>query len=291
MVKFRIYGCEGFGSGNSSSYVIETNKELIFLDAGIGFKNASKIIAEKPDKQIYLLLSHAHLDHIEGLPVTGVSFDPRKNIKLIGPQGITEDLKQLFSKNILPMDFEQLVAYKDIREISDEQEFGLAEGVNIVPFAGYHPRKGNGGSLGYKFKINEGEKNKIITYATDFEFDYTLRDKDGKLLSAPEKIEDSEKLKSRYQTFISNSDLLIADAQFTLEEYLGGKPDVRGWGHSYIEQIVELAKNSNIKKLCLTHHNPNRKPDFFERYTEKLSQNKGNIDDLFFAKKDATIYV
>jgi ribonuclease BN (tRNA processing enzyme) len=48
--------------------------------------------------------------------------------------------------------------------------------------------------------------------------------------------------------------LLIHDAQYTREEY---KNRV-GWGHSCIEDITELAAQSEVERLVLFHHDPTR---------------------------------
>ena len=46
--------------------------------------------------------------------------------------------------------------------------------------------------------------------------------------------------------------LLVADSQYTDEEY----ETKRGWGHSSISQVLELSKESEVKKLVLFHHEP-----------------------------------
>ena len=49
-------------------------------------------------------------------------------------------------------------------------------------------------------------------------------------------------------------DALIHDSQYTREQLATSK---KGWGHSAWEDVVELALVSQVKRLCLYHHDPN----------------------------------
>jgi len=65
------------------------------------------------------------------------------------------------------------------------------------------------------------------------------------------------------------ADLLVHDAQYTAEEL----QKRRGWGHSSFDQAMQLAEMADVKRLALTHHDPDHDDEFLERI-EKLCQER-----------------
>jgi ribonuclease BN (tRNA processing enzyme) len=65
-------------------------------------------------------------------------------------------------------------------------------------------------------------------------------------------------LKSRPAEWVSGyhlahgADILIHDAQYGDDEY----PEHVGWGHSAIADVVEFARNAEVRRLLLFHHDP-----------------------------------
>src|SRR6267154_91253 len=74
---------------------------------------------------------------------------------------------------------------------------------------------------------------------------------------------------SKHFTGINNADLLVHDAQYTAEEL----QKRRGWGHSSFDQAMQLAEMAGVKRLALTHHDPDHDDEFLERI-EKLCQER-----------------
>ena len=52
--------------------------------------------------------------------------------------------------------------------------------------------------------------------------------------------------------YAQDADILIHDAQYTVEEY----PRFKGYGHSTWEEAVNVALQCNVKQLILFHHDP-----------------------------------
>ena len=85
-MKLSIHGCRGSvptssGSthkygGNTSCFEIITENNQIIFDAGTGFKN----VKFSKSRASFLLLSHFHHDHIQGLPFNPELFDPKNEI-------------------------------------------------------------------------------------------------------------------------------------------------------------------------------------------------------------------
>ena len=68
--------------------------------------------------------------------------------------------------------------------------------------------------------------------------------------SAPVHAEDK-----RHIEFLAGADLLIHDAQYTLEEY----PEHLSWGHCPAEWAVDFAVAAKVRRLALFHHDPTRR--------------------------------
>lgn len=245
MISFTIYGCRGssafdskdnrrFG-GNSSCYSIWCNQGLIILDAGTGLISLDKM--HYLPETIFLIFSHYHHDHVEGLGVSSLPYNPGRKIKVYGRNPKNGLEARLNSVNF-PVPLAAMRGLESFNEI--QPEFHLGD-VKVETLIGNHPLNG---SVGYKFFI----ENKKIVYATDMEFSYDIK---GNSLDS--------KIKEDYVRFIYKANLLIADAQFTENEYLSGKPmSVKGWGHSYPEEILDMAKEAKVKRVVLTHHAPKR---------------------------------
>ena len=233
-----VSGIEHIGyGGNTSSYVIKTpENSLIFIDAGSGILNACKEIKDD-STNVYLFFSHMHLDHVIGLPVSSLPFAKQK-VSVIGPKDTAEKIKQYYNDMKMPsLDLENLSS------LGNGKELQIDSSTLVIAMEGNH--KGLGKVLGYRFKTG----NNIITYFTDCEFDYLTN-------NIP--LENAEQFKQKYIDFVKDSDILIADAQYTKDEYFNNSPDVRGFGHAYVEQVIDLAEQANVKYLIITHHSPNK---------------------------------
>jgi ribonuclease BN (tRNA processing enzyme) len=74
---------------------------------------------------------------------------------------------------------------------------------------------------------------------------------------------------ARLVEFARGADLLVHDAQYTAEELRKR----RGWGHSSFDQAMQLAEMAGVKRLALTHHDPDHDDEFLQRI-EKLCQER-----------------
>ena len=107
-------------------------------------------------------------------------------------------------------------------------------------FEQVHPGK----SWAYSFE-KEGTK---VVFATDNEIDMLLPDKRAPIDDpAAERAVPDELVK-----FCEGADLLVADGQYTDEEY----PAHYGWGHSSVAHAVGFAARANAGRTLLFHHDP-----------------------------------
>lgn len=141
--------------GNTISTLIETRDYFIILDAGNGIYKAEKYIPDKNKKEIFMFLSHFHLDHIVGMHILNKFSLKFPNLKIYGQKGTKEILKN-FVNFPFTLPISDLPYNVEIYEISD--------GIYNIPYKVeclsllHYPS-----SVGYKIEIDE----KIISYCAD----------------------------------------------------------------------------------------------------------------------------
>ncbi len=255
-MKLSIHGCRGSTAtssrftqkygGNTSCFEITTDNHQIVFDAGSGFKNVkfSKSTAS------FLLLSHFHHDHIQGLPFNPELFDPQNEIiissSLCDLELIKETIQKYFSPPFFPIDIVSLLSNIKFLPFNVVQD-KLEKDISLDSMLLEHP----GGSTGYKLK----EKNRSFIYLCDNEF--------------------GEDQRESLANFSKNADLLVWDGMFTQKEIA----DKKGWGHSSIEQAIDFNTGAKCKKIVITHHAPSRSD-------KELDQIAKDLPELFMLARD-----
>jgi len=231
--------------GNTPCVAVQHGDNTIVLDAGtgirpLGLELGEKLRANGPSPQ-HILLSHTHWDHIQGLPFFEPAYMPGAELIIYGsPQKesfLEAILRGQMDINYFPVEMKELAASVTIREVGDQTiEIG---GVQIeIQEQVCHP----GGSVRFRLEA-EGKR---IVYATDVEL--------NAIFEPAEPSETMAALADEYREFIADVDLLIADGQFTQEEYAGK----RGWGHTSIPLLLRIAHEQRVKQLAVFHHDPER---------------------------------
>ena len=244
-MRAKIWGCRGslaapgpetirYGGNTSCVEVRTSDDHLIVIDAGTGIRNLGVSLGTNHPKRIDILLSHLHLDHIEGLGFFMPLWDPDTEIHLWGPPSPTRTLKEgmgrYFSPPLFPVHLDDIPSELSFHDVPDaEWELGAvrlkAEPVN-------HP----GPTVGYR--LDDG--GRILTYISDHEPALGID-----LLSVtPDWV-------SGY-SLANGADLLLHDSQYTEEEY----PGRVGWGHSSIAHMVTFALITKVRRLLMFHHDP-----------------------------------
>ena len=247
--------------GDTSCVEIRTHdNNLIILDMGTGLKRLGNNIINDASypKNITIVLSHHHLDHLHGFLMFAPLFDSSYKINIYSRRSRNKGLEEVFNTflqpEIWPVKLDDLQA--DISFIDlDENDIVINSSTTISNSLHAHPN----GAYSIKIKILD----KILTYSTDCE-----HPKEG--------------LNQNVINFAEESDILIHDAQYTPEDLVKYK----GWGHSSWENAVDVAIRSNSKKLILFHHSPDYSDDALDEIERKA---KLHFPDLISAKQDLTL--
>src|SRR5919201_1407149 len=235
--------------GNTSSVqvILDSGKELI-LDAGTGIRTLGLHLAEAP--RIHILLTHLHLDHIQGLMFFPPCFRSDAEITVWGPASPEASLEnrvaRYISAPLSPVEVRELPCSVSFRDTPpSEWRLGSAtircEAVNH-----------RGPTLGYR--ITEGETT--VCYIPDHEpvLGTRLTDVDPEWISGYDLARDA--------------DLLIHDCQYTDEEY----PEHVGWGHSRLSDTLTFARRVDARRLLLFHHDPLHSDEFLDRFHESAQE-------------------
>jgi phosphoribosyl 1,2-cyclic phosphodiesterase len=222
---------------------------LVILDAGTGIRELGRsLVASSNGHGIAadIFLTHAHWDHIQGIPFFAPIFQPGNHFTIWGSKALETSIDRVIRDQMLPVvfpvGFEQLDATIDFGEIAERH---VGNGYEVEAFAVQHP----GGALGYRF-TSRGKEGSSFVYISDNELNPAAE--------YPGRPDDWQK---QLVEFVRGAKLLVHDATYTSDEY----ERHRGWGHSTYEDAVTLALDAGVEQLVLFHHRPERTDDEVDR--------------------------
>jgi phosphoribosyl 1,2-cyclic phosphodiesterase len=215
---------------------------ILVLDAGTGIRPLGTQIPSGTAR-VDILLTHLHMDHIQGLGFFGPLYDPGIDVHIWGPASSTLSLGGRLSRYLSPPLFP--VRLRDLPSVTCHEVPRSA--FDIGPFAietslVCHPNP----TVGYRIRADGG----TVTYLPDHEPAIGLRD--GLWL---------EPVWTSGYDLAAGADLLIHDAQYTDEEYA----DRVGWGHSSYRHAFEFAAHVGAKELVPFHHDPSHGDETLDR--------------------------
>ena len=225
--------------GNTSCVVVRgEDGSAIVLDAGTGIRPAGRDLP-RDLRRVDVLLTHLHMDHIQGLGFFGPLYNPAIEVHIWGPATATAALDARLGRYLSPPLFPVLLRDLPCRLQLHHVPCGEVE---IGPFrvlaqSVCHP----GPTVGYRLR----ESRAVLTYISDHEPALGART----FPAEPEWTSGWE--------LARDADLLVHDAQYTREEY----PSHVGWGHSSLHDALAFAALAGVRRLALFHHDPARDDD------------------------------
>ena len=274
--------------GNTSCVEIRSGDHLLVCDAGTGIiPLGNELMQQDKIREMLVILTHYHWDHVCGLPFFVPAFVPDWKINFFGPGEDPRVMEQNISSQMqapyFPVGTETWLAETNYL---DPKVDSIKYGPIKIDFSNvHHP----GITYGYKIEVN----GKTVIYASDNEcmfIEKAIQHRTDKLNK--EELElFNEMIHEEHQSelnFFKNADILIHDAQYTLEDY----NKKRGWGHSCYIDTIKMAIGANVKELYLFHHDPNYDDTAMEailKHSNEIIKEKGSSLICHIAKEGMVV--
>jgi phosphoribosyl 1,2-cyclic phosphodiesterase len=206
---------------------------------------------------LVIAFTHFHWDHLQGFPFFAPAYNPKQKITIltVGQDQTIGNLREIFEVPLqtqyFPVQLDQMGAQFEFLKVEDASKH-FPVGVDNVETKVTSQRHNHpGGAYGFRIERN----GKVLVICTD--------------------VEHGEEIDPRVVELSRGADLLVHDAQYTAEELRTH----RGWGHSSFDQAMEVAEMAGVKRLAMTHHDPEHDDDFLLRM-ERLCQRRFSNSQL-----------
>ncbi len=238
-----------YGGNTACVEVRGGDDSLLILDAGTGIRRLGGTV-ESEVRRIDVLLTHLHMDHIQGLGFFPPLDQPGRDVHIWAPPSPTLDLRTRLSRYLSPPLFPVRIRELPCRLTLHDaplERFRIGR-FEIEASLVCHP----GSTVGYRI----GEDGTTLTYLPDHELALGA----ASFPAEPDWTSGFE--------LASGADLLIHDAQYAEVEY---RQRV-GWGHSTIDQALHFAAAAGVKRLVTFHHDPGHSDAMLDRLIEEASR-------------------
>jgi phosphoribosyl 1,2-cyclic phosphodiesterase len=273
-----VWGCRGSvatpgaatvrDGGNTSCVALRPDDDtLLILDAGTGIRELGRHLNGLP-KDVHILLTHLHLDHIEGLRFFAPLWRPETCLTIWGPASpvrtLRDRIRVLLSPPLFPIHLGDVPSRLIFRDAPAEMRLGAAL---VTSQRVQHP----GPTVGYRIEVD----GRTLAYIPDHEPALGL---------------DLDTVSSDWVSGLElaqDADWLFHDAQYFEAQY----PALVGWGHSSVAHAVRMAQHAGAKRLLLFHHDPAHGDADLERLEGRGQELAGEGLDVSLAREGMELSV
>jgi phosphoribosyl 1,2-cyclic phosphodiesterase len=223
-----------YGGNTSCVEVRARDGSVVVLDAGTGIRRLGATLGPEV-RRVDLLLTHLHLDHIEGLGFFAPLFRRGLEVHIWGPASTTLDLHarltRYLSPPLFPVRLRDLPCRLEFHDVVSVDRFRIGA-LEVRAALVCHP----GPTVGFRIR----ENGATFAYLPDHEpalgsIDFP-RDPDWT---------------SGFE-LAAGANLLIHDAQYGGHEYA----DRVGWGHSALDDLAAFATAARAARVVPFHYDP-----------------------------------
>ena len=253
--------------GNTPCVEVRTGEGIVILDAGSGVRELGRSLMTRAGGapiQADIILSHAHWDHIQGLPFFDPLFQAGNEFTIWCMGGLEPTVERVVREQmtpaVFPVPFTALESTVGFRYLDGTPR--QRAGYEIRALAVRHP----GGAAGYRLSPSARGAGGDLVYIPDNELG------SGAPYDSPAGWRDA------LVEFARGASVLVHDATYTSQEY----DRHRGWGHSHYGDVVELALDANVERLVLFHHHPERSDEELDQWVAvcraRVREHGGKVD-------------
>jgi ribonuclease BN (tRNA processing enzyme) len=227
------------------------------LDAGTGIRRLGFDLLDRGARRIHLLLTHLHLDHLEGLRFFTPLWDEQVTLDIWGPPSpllsLRERISRSFSPPLFPIDLREVPAHVTFHDVPRQP--WTVDGARLLADLVAHP----GPTVGFRIETMTSS----FAYLPDHEpaLAGTIADRSRDWISGG--------------AIADDVDILLHDAQYFEDEY----EERIGWGHSSVSDAVAFAQAVGARRLVLFHHEPRHTDVSLERLEAHARSLVGRNED------------
>jgi ribonuclease BN (tRNA processing enzyme) len=245
--------------GNTPCVEVQVGGHTVILDGGTGIIGLGQQLVSRHDESgvplnLTLLFSHLHHDHTQGFPFFAPVYMSTTCLHVFVPSIYevpgSDILVNLMTPPQFPLPFQSLEGKVTIRDIYEYEMVRLGESAGDVDVIDTGSLDFQDDGVFIRALRSYAHPQCVMIYRIEWQ---------GKSLVYATDIEGYQGGDQRLIEFARNADVLIHDAQYRDDHYLGmmaSVPVTQGFGHSTVAMACEIAKAAGVGNLVLFHHDP-----------------------------------
>jgi phosphoribosyl 1,2-cyclic phosphodiesterase len=245
-MKACVWGCRGsvavpgpdtikYGGNTSCVEVRLASGHTLVLDAGTGLRPLGVAMESEPPAELHILLTHLHMDHLQGLGFFRPLFAPEVDVHIWGPtspvQRLAERIAMYLSPPLFPVRLDDVPSNLTFHDAPEDKAITIGSATIRAAKVTHQ-----GPTVGYRIE----EHGHTLVYLPDHEPSLG-----ADLATVPVAWMSGHDI-------ARDADVLLHDGQYRDNEY-GSHV---GWGHSSIRDAMEFANKAAVEQLVLLHHDP-----------------------------------